>query len=40
MSVPRFDTSTPPAPLRERLYAKLAELLGAGHAIGVANGTD
>src|SRR4051795_4914082 len=62
MAVPLFDTSTPLAPLRERLHAKLAELLdagryilgpevagfeadfaaylGAGHAIGVANGTD
>src|SRR3954447_56775 len=62
MAVPLFDTSTPLAPLRERLQAKLAELLdagryilgpevagfeadfaeylGAGHAIGVANGTD
>jgi dTDP-4-amino-4,6-dideoxygalactose transaminase len=62
MAVPLFDTSTPLAPLRDRLHAKLAELLdagryilgpevagfeadfadylGAGHAIGVANGTD
>src|SRR5215207_3552766 len=62
MGVPLFDTSTPLAPLRERLHAKLAEVLdagqyilgpevagfeaefagylGAGHAIGVANGTD
>jgi len=62
MAVPLFDTTTPLAPLRERLHAKLAELLdagryilgpevagfeadfaeylGAGHAIGVANGTD
>src|SRR4051795_122365 len=62
MAVPLFDTSTPLAPLRERLHAKLAELaeagryilgpevegfeaefaeyLGAGHAIGVGNGTD
>jgi dTDP-4-amino-4,6-dideoxygalactose transaminase len=62
MPVPLFDTSTPLAPLRERLHAKLIELadagryilgpevaafeaefaeyLGAGHAIGVANGTD
>jgi dTDP-3-amino-3,4,6-trideoxy-alpha-D-glucose transaminase len=62
MSVPLFDTSTPLAPLRERLHAKAAEVLdggryilgpevagfeaefadylGAGHAIGVANGTD
>jgi dTDP-4-amino-4,6-dideoxygalactose transaminase len=62
MAVPLFDTSTPLAPLRERLHAKLAELLdagryilgpevagfeadfakylGAGHAVGVANGTD
>src|SRR3954447_10279411 len=62
MPVPLFDTSTPLAPLRDRLHAKLAELLdagryilgpevgafeaefadyvGAGHAIGVANGTD
>src|SRR3954470_20371847 len=62
MAVPLFDTSTPLAPLRERLHAKLGELLdagryilgpevagfeaefadylGAGHAIGVGNGTD
>jgi len=62
MSVPLFDTSTPLAPLRDRLNAKAVEVLdggryilgpevsgferefadylGAGHAIGVANGTD
>jgi dTDP-3-amino-3,4,6-trideoxy-alpha-D-glucose transaminase len=62
MTVPLFDTSTPLAPLRDRLRAKaievldagryilgpevagfeqeLADYLGAGHAIGVANGTD
>ncbi len=62
MAVPLFDTSTPLAPLRERLHAKalevldggryilgpevtafereFADYLGAGHAIGVANGTD
>jgi dTDP-4-amino-4,6-dideoxygalactose transaminase len=62
MPVPLFDTSTPLAPLRERLHAKLLEVvdggryilgpevtaferefagyLGAGHATGVANGTD
>ena len=62
MTVPLFDTSTPLAPLRDRLHAKalevldggryilgpevtafeaeFADYLGAGHAIGVANGTD
>ena len=62
MPVPLFDTSTPLAPLRERLHAKVREVLdagryilgpevagferefadylGAGHAIGVANGTE
>jgi dTDP-4-amino-4,6-dideoxygalactose transaminase len=62
MPVPLFDTSTPLAPLRERLHAKVLEVLdagryilgpevagferefadylGAGHAIGVANGTE
>jgi dTDP-4-amino-4,6-dideoxygalactose transaminase len=62
MTVPLFDTSTPLAPLRDRLHAKLSEVLdggryilgpevaaferefadylGAGHAIGVANGTE
>ena len=33
MAVPLFDTSTPLAPLRERLHAKLAELLDAGRYI-------
>ena len=62
MAVPLFDTSTPLAPLREDLRARIdavlergtyilgpdvrafeeefAAYLGAGHAIGVANGTD
>ena len=62
MTVPLFDTSTPLAPLRDRLHAKVSEVLdagryilgpevsaferefadylGAGHAIGVANGTE
>src|SRR5215210_4036970 len=62
MPVPLFATATPLAPLRDRIDAKLRELLdagvyilgpevaafereladylGAGHAVGVANGTD
>ncbi len=62
MGVPLFDTSTPLAPLRERLRAAIDEVLdserfilgpqvaaferefathcGAGHGIGVANGTE
>src|SRR6478736_4613939 len=62
MPVPLFDTSTPVAPLRDRIDAAIravldderyilgpnvaafeqefAAYLGAGHAVGVANGTD
>ena len=62
MAVPLFDTSTPLAPLRERLHeralavmdagryilgpevsafeSEFAGWIGAGHAVGVANGTD
>ena len=33
MPVPLFDTSTPLAPLRDQLHAKLAEVLDAGRYI-------
>jgi dTDP-3-amino-3,4,6-trideoxy-alpha-D-glucose transaminase len=62
MTIPLFDTSTPLAPLRDRIEQRVVEVLrkgayilgpevaaferefaahlGAGHAVGVANGTD